>query len=617
MNLKQKLTRLIKESLANKLSEYDTSGLHSPHIANDGQFDDDEIGDTDDDSVNKSLNKDINVVQSVLGAIHNESVNEARAPKTKSELENAIKDAERKLEKHSNSLMKLDNAPGGGNWSSNSKEGKAERKLKNAQGKLRDDIDRWNKKLKTVTEGKPITMGKDVFDVIKKSSGIWLINRKNKDDKYGFKTEKQLNAFLDDYTEPIKGRQSSYFGEAVNENSNFDYHIKVIKKAEDYLALNGMESVGEIGVFVDKYLRDREIRPTDKKLLTSLEFFRNRLGENPNPKNTELGKYLIKKKLAESVNESLPPGYAKFLVSLQTLIGNIAPNAWGNKSQITPSDVKRIHNSLKKKYGSDYKKFNNMLQTQKGVFGHWYLKESINEEVLTEGVNDPNILKAVFLAGGPGSGKSFSAEQVFGIDNIMKGTSTLGLKVVNSDPAFEQELKKRGVDPKNLGKMTDKIFNYYTSDKSGSARDKAKKIKTKLERMYHEGRLGLIVDGTGHDYGKLAKKKQRLEELGYDTSMLFINTTLPVALERNNKRERVLPAKVVKTSWKDVQANLGKFKTLFGSNFYTIDNSEFGNFNKMHGDKIKAIVKMLKSPLKNPIGKQWIEDEKKLRSLGS
>jgi predicted kinase len=135
--------------------------------------------------------------------------------------------------------------------------------------------------------------------------------------------------------------------------------------------------------------------------------------------------------------------------------------------------------------------------------------------------------------------------------------------------------------------------------------------------MYHEGRLGLIVDGTGHDYGKLAKKKQRLEELGYDTSMLFINTTLPVALERNNKRERVLPAKVVKSSWKDVQANLGKFKTLFGSNFYTIDNSEFGNFNKMHGDKIKTITKMVKSPLKNPIGKQWIEDEKKLRSLGS
>jgi len=514
MNLKQKLTRLIKESLANKLSEYDTSGLHSPHIANDGQFDDDdyeddEIGDTDDDSVNKSLNKDINVVQSVLGAIHNESVNEARAPKTKSELENAVKDAERKLKKHQNREMKIDSAPGGGNWGSNSKEGKALRKLKNAQGKLRDDIDRWTKKLKTVTEGKPITMGKDVFDVIKKSSGIWLINRKNKDDKYGFKTEKQLNAFLDDYTEPIKGRQSSYFGEAVNE-----------------------------------------------QILTE--------GVNDPMKQ-------IRKDVEQMAKKAPGKGWTK----------------------------QRIDQEVKRRY----------IQQMN--------KESVSEQVLTEGVNDPNILKAVFLAGGPGSGKSFSAEQVFGIDNIMKGTSTLGLKVVNSDPAFEQELKKRGVDPKNLGKMTDKIFNYYTSDKSGSARDKAKKIKTKLERMYHEGRLGLIVDGTGHDYGKLAKKKQRLEELGYDTSMLFINTTLPVALERNNKRERVLPAKVVKTSWKDVQANLGKFKTLFGSNFYTIDNSEFGNFNKMHRDKIKAIVKMLKSPLKNPIGKQWIEDEKKLRSLGS
>lgn len=402
MNLKNKLHKLIKESLANKLSEYDTSGLHSPHIANDGQFDDDDYEDDeigDDDSVNKSLNKDINVVQSVLGAIHNESVNEA----------------------------------------------------------------------------------KDIYD-----------------------------KFLDNPTKP-KGRAKVIISKFIN-----DYGVDATSMA------------------VDRFAKSNNLKPEEKYIL----------------------KYITRKE----VTITSKPGGPDFSI---------------------------------------------------------LVKESINEQLITEGVNDPNILKAVFLAGGPGSGKSFTAEKVFGIDNIMKGTSTLGLKVINSDPAFEQELKKRGVDPKNLGKMTDKVFNYYTSTKSGSARDKAKKVKTKLERMYHEGRLGLIVDGTGHDYGKLAKKKQRLEELGYDTSMLFINTTLPIALERNNKRERVLPAKVVKSSWKDVQANLGKFKTLFGSNFYTIDNSEFGNFNKMHGDKIKTITKMVKSPLKNPIGKQWIEDEKKLRSLGS
>lgn len=83
--------------------------------------------------------------------------------------------------------------------------------------------------------------------------------------------------------------------------------------------------------------------------------------------------------MTESVNEGLPPGYSKFLVSLQTLIGDIAPNAWGNKSQITPSSVKRVHNSLKKRYGDDYAKFNDLLKTQKGQFGNWYLKESVNE----------------------------------------------------------------------------------------------------------------------------------------------------------------------------------------------------------------------------------------------
>ena len=55
------------------------------------------------------------------------------------------------------------------------------------------------------------------------------------------------------------------------------------------------------------------------------------------------------------------------------------------------------------------------------------------EHFLKEGVYDPNIFKAVFMAGGPGSGKSWIAS---------KTTSGLGLKVINSDDAFERILKK-------------------------------------------------------------------------------------------------------------------------------------------------------------------------------
>ena len=105
------------------------------------------------------------------------------------------------------------------------------------------------------------------------------------------------------------------------------------------------------------------------------------------------------------------------------------------------------------------------------------------QDVLSEGVYDPNILKAVFLAGGPGSGKSYSVNQIFGVDDVMKSTSAIGLKVVNSDPAFEMFLKKSGVNPKNLSKMTDKVFQYYTSKSPSSVRSKAINFKLYMKMV--------------------------------------------------------------------------------------------------------------------------------------
>ena len=53
-------------------------------------------------------------------------------------------------------------------------------------------------------------------------------------------------------------------------------------------------------------------------------------------------------------------------------------------------------------------------------------------QFIKEGVYDPNIFKAIFLEGGPGSGKSFVAG---------KAMCGLGLKIINSDDAFEKYLK--------------------------------------------------------------------------------------------------------------------------------------------------------------------------------
>ena len=150
---------------------------------------------------------------------------------------------------------------------------------------------------------------------------------------------------------------------------------------------------------------------------------------------------------------------------------------------------------------------------------------------INEGVNDPGIFKAIFLAGGPGSGKSFVAGEIAGIPKGFS-FSVDGLKVVNSDPEFEYFLKKAGVNPKDLGSLSDKEFEKLTVG-DNSPRGKAKKIKQAKEDLYVQGRLGLLVDGTGDDYTKIKKKYTELKKHGYDTYMIFINTTLEVAQERN------------------------------------------------------------------------------------
>ena len=43
------------------------------------------------------------------------------------------------------------------------------------------------------------------------------------------------------------------------------------------------------------------------------------------------------------------------------------------------------------------------------------LRKEMFIQMITEGVDDPGILKCVFMAGGPGSGKSFAAKEIFGV----------------------------------------------------------------------------------------------------------------------------------------------------------------------------------------------------------
>ena len=261
------------------------------------------------------------------------------------------------------------------------------------------------------------------------------------------------------------------------------------------------------------------------------------------------------------------------------------------------------------------------------------IKESILEQMITEGVDDPGILKCIFMAGGPGSGKSFTAMEIFGIDKKLKSSfASTGLKSVNSDSAFEKGLKDNGIDPRDLARIEKEDPELWskiaggssaTSDTSDISRDgrrsvkaksiraKAKEITQKQKAFYEAGRLGMIIDGTGHDYAKIQKNKKKAIELGYDTYMVFVNTSLEVAQERNKNRERVLPDDLLEKSWKDVQQNLGKFQNLFGGNFRIVDNTVY---KPISGQVQKAVNKFVNKPTYNAIGKKWIKTAKALKN---
>ena len=191
------------------------------------------------------------------------------------------------------------------------------------------------------------------------------------------------------------------------------------------------------------------------------------------------------------------------------------------------------------------------------------IDEDINfdfEELLTEGVNDKSIFKAVFLAGGPGSGKDYV------LDNTLAGH---GLTEINSDKALEFLMDKEGLDkqmPENEKEARDFV------------RGRAKNITELKQRLALTGRNGLIVNGTGDDHEKVKRIKTALENLGYDTSMIMVNTDNEVSAQRNIERGqrggRTVPENIRREKWEAVQNARPELAKLFGDRYSEYDNSE-------------------------------------------
>ena len=278
--------------------------------------------------------------------------------------------------------------------------------------------------------------------------------------------------------------------------------------------------------------------------------------------------------------------------------------------------------------GSDIE---NEANSDAGKVMRWYAKENpktfksgyVVESYLEEGIQDPAKMKAVFLAGGSGSGKDFI------LNRTLEGH---GMTEINSDNALEHLMKKRGLDLK-MPPSEDYERNLV--------RGKAKNLTKEKERLAIAGRRGLIVNGTADDTDKIATIKAELERNGYQTKMLFVHTNNEVSRQRNLERGlqggRKVPdgtdndgvpdgsRDIRAEKWEAAQEAKQKLKELFGDEHYNeVDNSEDvrkvsperrKQIEAEHNKLFKHYRKFASAPVESAAAKEYETTEKKKRSI--
>ena len=219
------------------------------------------------------------------------------------------------------------------------------------------------------------------------------------------------------------------------------------------------------------------------------------------------------------------------------------------------------------------------------------------EDLITEGVYDPGTFKAVFFSGGPGSGKSTVVDAL--------SLKSLGLKLVNTDKAFELGLKKAGMTLDLRGADFDKV---------DPIRAKAKKVTAIGMDMYIDGRLGLIFDTTSANLSKVKQYKEMLDKIGYESKMIHVSTSLEFAQKRNAERPRKLPPEIVEKDWKNSTKNMVQLQRIFKGDFLSVSNND--DLKSLETKATKLYSKLMTWTTSFPSNKpalKWRDQELKLK----
>ena len=214
-------------------------------------------------------------------------------------------------------------------------------------------------------------------------------------------------------------------------------------------------------------------------------------------------------------------------------------------------------------------------------------------QFINESINDKGSLKAIFVVGIPGAGKSYTVSKLGG---------SQGPKIVNTDKAVEYLSKKKQLEVNN------QTWDFFKDD--------ANRITKSTLYFYLNGMLPLFIDGTSNDASRIMHRIGILESIGYDVGMVYVKvdleTSIKRALERGQKIGRHVDVNFIKKNEQINSDNVSfmKSKVKF---FHEIDNSEMLLTDEVIQKAYKKTQAFFDGKIENPVGTRTIE---KLKSTG-
>lgn len=212
---------------------------------------------------------------------------------------------------------------------------------------------------------------------------------------------------------------------------------------------------------------------------------------------------------------------------------------------------------------------------------------------LNEGIEDKGILKAVFLAGTPGAGKSYTLKKIT--------DGTIHPRVVNTDRFFEYYGKKVGVKL-DTDENADALWKSFE--------DKIYLLNKTTLINYINSLLPLIIDGTSVNPTNLLLRVGILESLGYDTTMVYIETDLETALRRNSERPRKVPEDFITKSYQVIKRSEEFYKNKF-QKFFKIDNNDGAMTDETITQAYRKANSFFHGKVSNPVGQDIVEKLRK------